>query len=101
MTQLILFDSPPAHTLSERAPRQSHSPTSVRAASQITPHLGRLQNAVLAYIREHGPVSDNEIIAGMNGNPSSLRPRRVELQRHGLIAAVGERNGSTLWQVKE
>lgn len=92
MTQALLdFDTPP---------RQHHSATSCAAAELITPHVGRLQAVVLEYIRTSGPCTDNEIIAGVGGNPNGPRARRIELTRKGLIEACGFKDGSTLWKAK-
>lgn len=91
MSQPSLFDAPP---------RQRHSATSCAAAEAITPHLSRLQQRVLEFIRERGPLTDNEGIAWSGIGASTYRPRRIELVRKGLVVACGERDGSQTWRVK-
>ena len=88
------------------APAQRHSPTSVAAAEALAPEaLNAAQRRVLAYLEEHGPATDEEIIAGTGMNPSTARPRRIELVRHGLVGEDGERRTAsgrraTVWRVK-
>lgn len=96
MTQPLLFDAPPAHTLPAH---QRHSETSKAAAVAIQPHLGRQQYAVWLWLKDHPGSTDNEIIAGVGGNPNGPRARRVELTRKGMVVAVSEREGSTTWRV--
>jgi len=67
-----------------------HSATSAQAATSIDgPRLGAMQSLVLAYIEEHGPVTDQEIADGLSMCGSSARPRRIELARDGLIEQAG------------
>lgn len=86
------------------APAQRHSLTSVAAAEALTPEvLNAAQRRVLAYLEEHGPATDEEIIAGTGMNPSTARPRRIELVRHGLVVEDGERRTAsgrraTVWK---
>ena len=86
------------------APAQRHSATSVAAAESLTPGaLNAAQRRVLAYLEEHGPATDEEIIAGTGMNPSTARPRRIELVRHGLVVEDGERRTAsgrraTVWK---
>lgn len=72
--QLGLFDwKPPA--------AQKHSPTSQAAAKEIKDNSGTLRGFVLAYLRgagEHG-ATDEEMQQALNMNPSTQRPRRIEL----------------------
>lgn len=78
---------------SDPVPYQRHSATSRGAATAILPALGKLQAAVLAYITRYGALgaTDQEIQAGLAMDPSTERPRRVELLRKGLIRQSGER----------
>lgn len=85
----------------ERAPCQSHAATSRAAAELVTPHLGAMQSRVLEFIQLHGPISDNDGAARSGMSPNSYRPRRIELQRKGLIVPDGEANGSTLWKLND
>jgi len=86
------------------APAQRHSATSVAAAESLTPEaLNDGQRRVLAFLEEHGPATDEEIIAGTGMNPSTARPRRIELVRHGLVVEAGERRTAsgrraTVWK---
>ncbi len=85
MTQLEFFDGEP--------PAQRHSPTSVAAAEAIRPAMNRLQQLVLDFIRLQGEAgaTDEEMQDCIPMLPSTQRPRRIELQRRGLIRQCGER----------
>lgn len=76
--QLGLFDP---------APAQGHSQTSVAAARAIEPSAGTLRSLVLGYVRTAGTrgATDEEIQDGLEMNPSTERPRRVELVEAGLV----------------
>ena len=84
MTQKTLFgDSPPF---------QRHSPTSKEAAKSISVSLSRLQARVLDLLagQPQGLTDEQQQhILGMN--PSTQRPRRIELLKKGLIRQAGER----------
>lgn len=71
------------------APFQSHSPTSKEAAEEIGPQRNKLQQAVLEYIRTSGGCTDEQGAASLRMNPSTYRPRRIELEGMGLIVAGG------------
>ena len=74
------------------APFQSHSPTSKQAATEIEPHLGRAQRCVYDCIRSMGAdgATDDELIVAMpRYSPSTIRPRRIELEQRGLIVNSG------------
>lgn len=75
------------------APFQPHSATSVAAAQAIRPHMGRQQERVLHFLQTKGDAgaTDEEIAEALGLNPSAARPRRVELQEHGLVADSGRR----------
>lgn len=82
--QLDLFGSHPA-------PYQAHSSTS-RAAAAWADASGLAETArgrVLRCIIEHGPVTDEQIADLLAMNPSTQRPRRVELEADGLIVNYG------------
>ena len=56
---------------------------------------------VLDYIRAWGGATDNEIADGLPMSGSTVRPRRIELLRAGLIEASGEkRKGCVVWRVR-
>lgn len=73
------------------APCQSHSETSRAAAQQIGPHLNRLQDMVLTFLRQRGAygATDEEIQEALALNPSTQRPRRIELVAKGLALDLG------------
>jgi len=74
-------------------PFQPHSATSRAAAEEAEPAAGTQRAKVLAYIREcgfHG-ATDEEIQTALQMNPSTQRPRRVELVRDLLITSGGTR----------
>ena len=80
----------------ERAPFQRHSDTSIAAARRMEGDpktLNALQQKVLAFVvaaGKHG-ATDNEIQASIEMNPSTERPRRIELERRGLVKDSGRR----------
>lgn len=66
-------------------PWQRHSSTSRDAALSVYHQRGPMAQKVYDTIRSHQPVTD-ERIADLTGmNPSTVRPRRVELLKAGLI----------------
>ena len=84
------------------APYQRHSQQSFEAAQQIIPTVHTLRAEVLAYLCDHGPMTDNQIIEGLGKNASSIRPRRIELVREGKVwqfGVVRQANGrkAALW----
>jgi hypothetical protein len=83
VADMPLFNQPPA---------QRHSATSIDAACSMAKQLPALQRRVLEFItaRPDG-ATDEEIAAGLGLNPSTARPRRIELARRGLIVEAGVR----------
>ena len=87
------------------APYQPHSVTSRRAAAAIEPDLGKLQMEVYAWLVQHGPATDEVMQEALDMNPSTHRPRRVELCDKGLVIDTGmqrlTRSGrsATVWGV--
>lgn len=73
-----LFDNPPAVLGSE---------TSEAAADAIKPSAAKLREQVRLFIAEAGKkgATDEEIQDGTGINPSTQRPRRVELCQLGII----------------
>lgn len=71
------------------APYQPESETSYEAAVATKLFKESLQTEVLTYIRRYGPVTDNQIIAGLHKGASSIRPRRIELMKDGKIRQAG------------
>ena len=84
MTGLFRDDGTPAY--------QSHSPTSAEAAEKAEPKAGTWRACVLRAIRAHGKigVTDDDLQFVLNLNPSTLRPRRIELVNAGLVEDSGE-----------
>lgn len=79
-------------------PYQKHSETSrAAAASWAADDLNRLQADVFTFIRDRGALgaTDEEIIDGLGLNPSTARPRRIELHRLRLIESTGKRPTTT------
>jgi len=86
MSQLNLFD--PDH---EPVVSQRHSDTSTAAAEAIKPDTSTLRTLVFNFIRNAGGATDEEIQIALDMNPSTERPRRVELVNAGRVADSGER----------
>lgn len=95
----------PGPLFAPRAPSVAGSATSAAAADALAPAtLNAMQRRVLAYLEQHGPSTDEEIAAGLGMNPSTERPRRIELARRGLVVEAGERKTAsgrkaTVWRV--
>jgi predicted ArsR family transcriptional regulator len=79
----------PSITHAYTAPAYGRSLTSFEAAKAIREAAPNLRARVLGYIEKHGPVTDEAIAAGTGLNPSTARPRRIELYRLGLIEKAG------------
>ena len=84
------------------APYQAHSETSREAAEAIKPTASNLRERVYRAIVEHGPMTDEQIALLLGMNPSTERPRRIELVSAGRVVETGwERTKSgrkaTLW----
>jgi len=88
-----------------RAPAQQHSRTSMQAADSLDAKaLNALQRKVLAWLAENGPATDEEMQEGLEMNPSTQRPRRIELARRGLVVTCGVRKTASgrnadVWRV--
>ena len=65
--------------------------TSRLAAESIKPTASTLRAKVYAYIRDSGGATDDEVQVGLNMNPSTQRPRRVELVEACLVRASAVR----------
>ena len=80
-----------------RAPAVQSSVTSMAAADAIGSRLNALQRSVVAFLRaagDHG-ATDEEIATGLAMNPSTARPRRIELVRRGLVVEAGTRKAAS------
>lgn len=82
----------PAPKRVEAPPFVHGSETSREAAVAIRPVAGTLRALVLETITA-SPCHDEEGAERAGMNPSTWRPRRVELEQAGLIRKVGERPG--------
>lgn len=69
------------------APYIRHSISSLEAAESIKPKRQPLQAQVLAYLKRRGGLgaTDEECQIALGLNPSTQRPRRIELVEAGLI----------------
>jgi hypothetical protein len=78
----------------KRAPAVQSSITSMQAADALTSsRLNALQDRVHRYLQTRGPAgaTDEEIADALELNPSTARPRRIELVRLGLVVRAGTR----------
>lgn len=89
-----------------RAPAVSGSATSAMAADSLEPKtLNAMQLRVLELLRENtAGLTDEEMQQRLRMNPSTQRPRRIELVRRGLVAEAGTRKTSSgrmavVWRV--
>jgi len=74
-------------------PYQKHSETGFAAALEIKAPSGTLRRLVYGFIHQsdsHG-ATDEEIQTGLRMNPSTQRPRRVELVERGLVIDSGKK----------
>lgn len=84
------------------------SATSRQAAEEIRPERRRLRDQVLAFLRGRGQLgaTDLEMQELLEMNPSTQRPRRIELLDGGLIEDSGTTRPTpsgrkaTVWRAK-
>lgn len=76
-----------------RAPSVRGSVTSAAAADSLDgATLNALQRRVLEFLRARPEgATDEEMQRGLGMNPSTQRPRRIELARRGLVVEAGTR----------
>ena len=74
-------------------PAQMHSAPSIAAAEAALPTVGTQRWHVLELLRAFPSfgMTDEEMQNAMGMNPSTQRPRRVELVNAGLVRDSGER----------
>jgi transcription initiation factor IIE alpha subunit len=67
-----------------------HSPESRAAALQAEPSAGSKRAAILRFIASRGALgaTDDEMQLGLGINPSTQRPRRIELYEGGHIVKL-------------
>jgi hypothetical protein len=91
----------------QRAPAVRGSVTSAKAADSLGPAtLNALQSKVLRFLETCGAfgATDEEMQLALGMNPSTQRPRRIELARRGLVVETGTRKTAsgrmaTVWRV--
>ena len=89
-----LFADPPAPPPRREVPKfVKGSPTSEAAAEAIAPTAGTLRARVLDYLKVCGAygATDEEVQKALAMNPSTQRPRRIELFDAGLVVDSGEK----------
>ena len=70
-----------------------HAPraNSIAAYHQEEPKLSKRAEALYAWILEHGPHTDREVMKGMGfTEPNAVRPRITELLLAGRLMEVGD-----------
>ena len=78
----------------QRAPAVRGSVTSAQAADSLGPAtLNAMQRRVYEFLRTCGAfgATDEEMQLALGMNPSTQRPRRIELVRRGLVVEAGTR----------
>jgi DNA-directed RNA polymerase specialized sigma24 family protein len=105
MTQPSLFDVVEREKI---PPHQSHSVTSKCAAVAIVSESATLREEVRKHLvacGEHG-ATDEEIQNALGMNPSTQRPRRIELVQRGIVEDSGTTRkttsgrSATVWKMK-
>lgn len=91
---------------SRPAPAQQHSITSMQAADSMDrATMNRLQRLIYDYLTDRPDgATDEEIARACGMNPSTARPRRIELTGRGLVVEAGTRKtasnrNATVWRV--
>jgi len=88
-------------------PAQMHSAPSIAAAESMLLTAGTLRRRVLDQLRQWHATggTDSELQAALGMDPSTQRPRRIELVNAGLVRDSGRtrktRSGrrATVWEV--
>ena len=84
---------------------QKHSDTSREAAISVLESATTLRARVYRAIRDWGELTDEEIQGICRMNPSTQRPRRIELVERGIVRDSGKRRATksgrsaVLWQL--
>jgi hypothetical protein len=88
------------------APSVNGSATSAQAADSLTPAtLNNMQRRVLELLAATPEgLTDEEMQRRLRMNPSTQRPRRIELMRRGLVVEAGTRKAmsgryATAWRL--
>lgn len=86
-------------------PYQKHSQTSKAAAKDMRADAKTLREIVLWWLTCNGPATDDEMQGCIPMNPSTQRPRRVELVRMGKVRDSGKKRktrsgrSAVVWEV--
>ena len=98
-------DLPAGPLFAQRAPAVRGSRTSAEAADSLDGEtLNAMQRRVLELLQATpGGLTDEEMQRRLGMNPSTQRPRRIELARRGLVVADGTRKTAsgrlaTVWR---
>jgi hypothetical protein len=97
------YKEAPLPLFATRAPSVNGSATSAAAADSLGPKtLNALQRRVYEFLCRT-PSTDEEIAGELAMNPSTVRPRRIELAKRGLIVEAGTRRTAsgrmaTIWK---
>ena len=96
----------PGPLFATRAPAVNGSITSAQAADSLGPTtLNAMQRRVLAVLEANPQgLTDEEMQTRLGMNPSTQRPRRIELARRGLVVTCGVRKTASnrnadVWRV--
>ncbi|MCH9681565.1 MAG: hypothetical protein K0V04_09040 [Deltaproteobacteria bacterium] len=102
--QVVLFG--PSGTAAYEPPVAREQPTSVTAGRRIRLPAKTFRGRVLAALRE-GPKTDDELCVATGLRDNSVRPRRIELVREGLVENSGHvrptrsGNAAIVWRLRE
>ena len=74
-------------------PPHQERDTSYKAAVSVLEDAATLRASVFRYIRKRGRrgATDHEVQRDLNMNPSTQRPRRIELVQKGVVVDSGQR----------
>jgi transcription initiation factor IIE alpha subunit len=87
------YTEAPLPLFTQRAPSVNGSITSAQAADSLGPAtLNALQRRVLELLQATPDgLTDEEMQKRLGMNPSTQRPRRIELARRGMVVEAGTR----------
>lgn len=70
-------------------PYEVGNEASREGAERIAPFVGTARYRVFEFIQKNPGCCDRDIVLTLGMNPNTVRPRRVELERAGLIKPIG------------
>jgi predicted ArsR family transcriptional regulator len=87
------YTEAPLPLFTQRAPSVNGSMTSAQAADSLAPAtLNAMQRRVLELLQATPDgLTDEEMQRRLGMNPSTQRPRRIELARRGMVVEAGTR----------